>query len=94
MLQIKETTDGVTFPVRVLPRSSRNEVAGEHEGALKIKLTAPPVEGAANKALIGFLSDKLGVSKSNIEIIIGRSGRSKTVKVCGVAAEKVLRLLG
>lgn len=94
MLQIKETPEGVTFPVRVLPRSSRNEIAGEHEGALKVKLTAPPVEGAANKALIEFLSDKLGVAKSGIEIIIGKSGRSKTVRVSGIGADKVLRLLG
>ena len=84
MLQIKETPDGVTFPVRVLPRSSRNEVAGEHDGALKVKLTAPPVEGAANKALVGFLSEKLKISKSNIEILSGHTGKNKLVKVSGL----------
>lgn len=93
MLQLKETPDGVTFPVRVLPRSSRNEISGEQDGALKVKLTAPPVEGAANKALIEFLSGKLDVAKSRIEILSGQTGRSKVVKISGLRSAHISSLL-
>ncbi|MHB8173347.1 MAG: DUF167 domain-containing protein, partial [Nitrospirota bacterium] len=66
VLSLKEGPGGITFQVRVLPRSSRNHVAGVSEGVLKIKLTAPPVEGAANGMLIAFLSEKLKIPKSKI----------------------------
>jgi uncharacterized protein (TIGR00251 family) len=92
-LKITEKTDGVTFAVRVLPRSSRNEIVGEAEGVLKIKLTAPPVEGAANKALIEFLSGKLKVAKSRISIITGQSGRSKVVAIEGITREDLINMI-
>jgi len=93
MIDVKENADGVTFAVRVLPRSSRNEIVGEAEGVLKIKLTAPPVEGAANKALIEFLSGKLKVAKSRISIVTGQSGRSKVVAVEGLNKADLLSLV-
>ena len=93
MFSIKETPEGIVFPVRVLPRSSRNEIAGVTGDALKVKLTAPPVEGAANKLLIEFLSEKLHVAKSRVEILSGQSGRNKLVKITGIEKEKVLSLL-
>jgi len=89
MLNLKQTQDGVTFTVRVLPRSARNGFAGEQEGALKIKLTAPPVEGAANKMLVKFLSDSLRVPKSAVTILSGETGRIKTVSVDGVTAADI-----
>jgi len=94
MIDVKETADGITFAVRVLPRSSRNEIVGESEGVLKIKLTAPPVEGAANKALIEFLSGKLKVAKSRISIVTGQSGRSKVVAVEGLNKADFLKSVG
>ena len=94
MIEVKETADGVTFAVRVLPRSSRNEIVGESEGVLKIKLTAPPVEGAANKALVEFLSGKLKVAKSRISIVTGQSGRSKVVAVAGLDKSDLLNSFG
>jgi hypothetical protein len=94
MIDVKETSDGVTFAVRVLPRSSRNEIVGEAEGVLKIKLTAPPVEGAANKALIEFLSGKLKVAKSRISIVTGQSGRSKVVAVEGLNKTDFIKSVG
>jgi uncharacterized protein (TIGR00251 family) len=93
MLSIKETAEGVTFPVRVLPRSSRNEVAGITGDALKVKLTAPPVEGAANKLLIEFLSEKLRVPKSRIGIVSGQTGRNKLVSVSGMNRDELSKLL-
>lgn len=94
MIEVKETADGVTFAVRVLPRSSRNEIVGEAEGVLKIKLTAPPVEGAANKALVEFLSSKFKVAKSRISIVTGQSGRSKVVAVEGINKTELLSSIG
>jgi len=91
MLNIKETSNGVGFQVRVLPRSSKNMVMGETDGALKVKLTAPPVEGAANKALVEFLSDILDVPKSSITILSGQSGRLKTVGVSGISKDGLIK---
>ena len=64
MLRIRETENGVVLDIRVLPRSSRCELAGIQDGALKMKITAPPVEGRANEECIRFLSDLLKVRKS------------------------------
>jgi uncharacterized protein len=83
----------VTFSVRVLPRSSRNEIVGESEGILRIKLTAPPVEGAANKALVEFLSGKLKVAKSRITILTGQTGRAKVISVTGLKKADISHLL-
>lgn len=82
----EETPDGVRLRIRLAPRASRNAVLGEHGGALKIALTAPPVEGKANKALVAFLSKQLGVPKGAIEIVSGELSRDKVVAVRGVAA--------
>ena len=79
MLFIKENTYGVKFRVFVQPRSSRNMIAGLHGDALKIKLTAPPVDNAANKMCIGFLAKSLQVSKSSIDIISGHTSRTKMI---------------
>ncbi len=79
--------------MRVLPRSRRDEVAGLHGDALKIRLTAPPVRGKANRALREFLADQLGVSLSDVEILTGHTSRQKRVRVMGVSADAVHALL-
>jgi hypothetical protein len=81
----RETGDGIIVNVFVQPRASRNEVAGCHGEALKLRLTAPPVEGAANKMCIAFLAEILGVSRSTLEIVAGHSSRSKQVLVRSTA---------
>ena len=83
-LHVQEGDDSVTFEVRVAPRASRNAIVGVHEGALKVSLTAPPVEGAANEALRKLLAKALGVPKSNIEIIRGERARNKVLRIRGV----------
>ena len=93
MLWIQETDDGVVFKARVQPRGSRNEIAGLQGDALKIKLTAPPVEGAANKMCIQFLAKCLNVRKSDVEIIRGQSSRTKKVLVKSVTRKKVESLV-
>ena len=90
---ITEANDSVTFAVRVVPRSSRNQIVGVEGGALKIKLTAPPVEGAANAALIEFVAEWLGVRRSAVSIVSGDKARNKLVRVNGVTREQVLEKL-
>jgi hypothetical protein len=83
------TADGVILTVRVMPRATRSEVQGVHGEALKIRLQAPPVEGKANRALIEFLADTLGVSKSSVEILTGDTSRNKRVLVRGVNHQQI-----
>jgi uncharacterized protein (TIGR00251 family) len=94
-LKITEAGGGVTFAVRVVPRASRNEIAGVHGGALKVRITAPPVAGRANEAIIAFLAQRLGVRKSQVEIVAGATSRRKTIRVTGLLAQETgERLLG
>jgi uncharacterized protein (TIGR00251 family) len=83
----------VTLRVRVQPRASRDGIAGERAGALLVRLTAPPVEGAANAALLRLVARALGVPSSSIEILRGASGRDKLLRIAGVRAEAVARLV-
>ena len=80
-LFIKETPGGLIFKVRVQPRSSRNQVSGLYGDALKINLTAPPVDNAANKACVAFLAKLLSVAKSSVTIVSGHTGRNKQILV-------------
>ncbi len=77
MLQINQRPDGITFKVFVQPKSSQNMIAGLHGDALKIRLTAPPVDNAANKLCIKYLAKCLKVSQSTLEILSGHTGRNK-----------------
>jgi uncharacterized protein (TIGR00251 family) len=79
--------EAVNFRVRVSPRASRDAITGIHDGALKVSLTAPPVEGAANKALVALLSRKLGVPKSAVKITGGKRSKTKKVRVSGIDRE-------
>lgn len=72
--------------VRVIPRSSKNALAWE-EGILKVRLTAPPVDGAANEALVAFLADQLGLPRRAITIVRGATARRKTVEIAGLTLE-------
>jgi hypothetical protein len=87
-LPIKSVPGGVTLAVRVTPRARKNEIVGAQGEALKVKLAAPPVEGAANAALCEFLADRLGVRKSAVTIIAGRTSRHKVARVEGVTTDE------
>jgi uncharacterized protein len=91
---ITETPTGVSIRVYVAPRASANKVVGEHNGALKVALTAPPVDGAANKALVEFLAKALGVSRAAVRLASGETSRNKVVQVAGISARKALVKLG
>lgn len=84
---IEKTPKGLYLRVRLQPRSSKNLIDGIQQNALKIRLTAPPVEGEANKALIEFLSKIIGIRKSSLEIDSGEKSRDKRVKVEGVSPQ-------
>lgn len=93
MLDIRCDKSGVVFKVRVQPRASRNELAGASEGTLRVRLTAPPVGGAANEACRAFLADRLGIPRSRVEVVSGHTGRNKLVRVSNISQERVLKLL-
>lgn len=84
--------ESVRFSVRLQPRASKNEIAGLQGSSLKIRVTAPPIEGLANQALIDFLSESLGTSRRNVCIVSGHSSRTKVVEVSEVGLEAVQRL--
>jgi len=80
--------DGIVIHVRVIPRAGRSEIAGTREGALLVRLKAPPVEGAANAELIELLADTFGVPRRNVSIASGATSKHKRVKVVGIAADR------
>jgi hypothetical protein len=90
MLRIGEISGGVRLEVRVQPRSSRNQVVGEQAGTLKVKLTAPPVDGEANAALVDFLSSCLKIPRKDINIIKGETSRHKIVEIMGISPEELI----
>ena len=92
---MKPGEDEVWFTLHVQPRASRTELACRHGDALKVRIAAPPVDGAANAELVRFLAELLGVARSAVEIVSGESGRRKVVTVRGVgvnAARQVLEI--
>jgi len=93
MLRCTETDGAITFAVRVVARASRSEVAGEHEGALRVRVAAPPVEGAANVELARTLARALGVPVRAVEIKSGHASKTKLVRVEGATREQVLSLV-
>ena len=88
-LRVREQDGAVVFEVRVAPRASRSRVIGVQDGALKVALTAPPVDGAANEALRKLLAKTLGVAKSDVEIVRGDRARIKVLRVNGIRATDV-----
>lgn len=79
--------------VYVQPRASKTMVVGMHDGAVKIRLAAPPVDGAANAALVEFIAKQLGIAKSHVRITAGLTSRRKTVEVDGVTAQQLAEAL-
>ena len=91
--RVQPTATGVRVTIRVQPRASTNGIVGLQGDALKIRLTAPPVEGAANDALLRLLSDTFGIPVRAITIVAGSSSRTKVVELDGITEDRVRRLL-
>ena len=85
----QEVSDGCTLSVRVHPGARKNDVAGLHAGAVKISLTAPPVDGRANDALVEFLAERLRIPRARISIIGGMTNRMKVLRITGKSAAEV-----
>ncbi len=92
-LALVDTVKGVTIPIRALPRASRDALDGVTEGSLRVRLAAPLVAGAANKALLAFLADVLDVPKRDLALLSGDHGRRKLLLVRGLSADEVRRRL-
>jgi uncharacterized protein (TIGR00251 family) len=89
MLKVSDTPSGATFSVRLHPRAKKNAITGTLGDALKISLTAPPLEGRANHACIEFLADVLKLPRSSITIAAGQTSRNKLIRISGVSAADV-----
>jgi uncharacterized protein (TIGR00251 family) len=85
MISLRESKKGLVFDIQVIPHASRAEIAGVQNDAIKIRVTAPPVEGAANEACIKLLAGELKLKKSQMEIFSGAKSRRKTVMVKNVS---------
>ncbi len=92
-LKIRETGSGLEVPLHVQPRARRSELAGVHNGALKLKVTAPPVDDAANRAILEFFSSLLNVSKSGLSISSGAKSRNKILRIKGLSLSRFLELI-
>lgn len=89
MIDISENGLGISFAIRVVPRASKSELAGEIGGAVKVRVTSPPVDGAANAELVKLFAKTLGVAKSDVRIVSGQTSRTKQIRITGVTAEQL-----
>lgn len=89
MIPIRDTAQGATFAIKVHPRAKSNSLAGEVGEALKVALTAPPVEGKANDAVVEYFAELLNVARSSVTIVAGQSSRNKVIRVAGLSAAEV-----
>lgn len=88
MIRFTAEEDAITFTVRAQPRATKSAIAGEVEGALKIKLAAPPVDGAANEELIRFLAQVFAVPRRSITILSGATAKTKIIRIDGLSAQE------
>jgi uncharacterized protein len=93
VIALHETSSGITFAVRVQPRARRTAIVGEFGEALKIALTAPPIDGRANEACVEFLAEVLKLPRSSVTIISGEGSRNKVVRITGCTAAHVRSIL-
>ena len=92
-LKISQDNEDIIFTAKIIPASSKTSLAGILGGMLKIKIAAPAEKGKANKAVIDFLSEKIGVKKNNIAIISGQSSPVKQIRISGISANELLSKL-
>jgi len=94
VLKLNEKDGAVTIRIKVQPRAPRTEIVGEHDGAIKLRVAAPPVDGKANEECRRFLAKLFGVSATSVEIISGDSSRDKVIRISNISARRVLEALG
>jgi hypothetical protein len=94
VIPIHQTPDGASFAVKLRPRAKKNAITGEIGDALKVSVTAPPIEGRANEACIEFLANALKVPRSSVSIVSGETRRTKVIRVTGLSREELRQRLG
>jgi uncharacterized protein (TIGR00251 family) len=94
MVSLHDSPGGVTLSVKIHPRAKRNAITGRLGDALKVSLTAPPIDGKANDACIEFFAKLLQVPRSSVTIASGQTSRGKLIRVAGLSAEEVSRRIG
>jgi len=94
VLELNEKDGAVTIRIKVQPRAPRTEIVGEHDGAIKLRVAAPPVDGKANEECRRFLAKLFEVSATSVEIISGDSSRDKVIRISNISARRVLEALG
>jgi uncharacterized protein (TIGR00251 family) len=93
VIDVADLAAGVAFAVRVTPRASRDAIEGEYQGALKLRVTAPPVDGRANEAVRALLAERLKVPISAVRILGGETSRNKRVQIAGITRQQLMALL-
>ena len=93
MIEVHERGGALLFKVRVVPRASRSEIAGEHDGALRVRVAAPPVDGAANEELVRTIAKAFDVPARHVQITSGQASKLKQVQVKGIRHEQLLSIL-
>lgn len=91
---LRDSGGVIILTIHLQPGARTNEIAGRHGEALKVRITAPPVDGRANAALVDFLAQRLGLSRAAVELKSGQTSRRKVLRISGASADAVLRLLG
>jgi len=86
---LQERADGIYLAIKLQPRASREQIVGIHGTELKVSVTAPPVDSAANQALVEFLADLLEISRSQVALVKGQTARHKTIRITGLSAPEV-----
>jgi hypothetical protein len=94
LIPIQVATDSISFAIKVHPRAKKNAITGQIGDALKLSLTAPPIDGRANDVCIEFFAKLLKVSRSSVTIASGRTGRNKVIRIAGVSAEELCKRIG
>jgi uncharacterized protein len=94
LIPTRQIAGGATFAVRVHPRARKNAITGELGDALKLSLTAPPIDGKANEACIEFFAKLLKVPRSSVTIASGQTSRAKVIRVAGISVEEVRKRIG
>ena len=93
MIQYSEKNRGLTFAVQIVPRASRSEITGEYNGALRVRIAAPPVAGAANRELIRLLAKFFKLPQNAVEIVSGTASKTKIVRVAGADSARLEQLI-
>lgn len=94
MPALTPTASGTRLLLHVVPRASRTALVGEHDGRLKLAVAAPPVDGEANDTIVRFFAKQLGVSRDQVTLTAGQTGKKKTLEIAGLAPAEVAAILG